>query len=142
MYPKTLVLRFPSEITDKPMVYKLSREFDLVFNIRKAKILPGREGLMVLELLGHKNNVVRGIRYLKKQGIRVKTVDQEIRRNDDVCIQCGVCTGICPTHALHMDRETMEVIFNAQDCTGCELCVAICPVRAMKIQFSTDKVLA
>ncbi len=141
MYKKMLVLRFPAEITDKPLICTLSRRLDLCFNILKAKILPGREGLMVLELSGHKNQVNEGLRYLKAQGVRVKPVEQEIRRNNDICIQCGVCTGICPTHALHMNRETMEVIFDPNRCSGCELCMAICPVRAMEIQFSTDKVL-
>jgi len=141
MYKKMLVLRFPAEITDKPLICSLSRRLDLCFNILKAKILPGREGLMVLELSGYKRQVNEGLRYLKAQGVKTKSVEQEIRRNDDVCIQCGACTGICPTHALHMNRETMEVIFDAKRCTGCELCMAICPVRAMEIQFSTDKVL-
>ena len=142
MYTKLLVLRFPPEVTDKPLICNLSRRHDLCFNILKAKIFPDREGLMVLEISGHKKNVRDGLRYLKDLGVGVKSVAQEIRRNDDVCYQCGVCTGICPGHALYMDRETMEVIFDPKKCTGCELCVAICPVTAMEIRFSKDKVLA
>ena len=142
MYTKVLVLRFPPEVTDKPLICNLSRKHDLSFNILKAKILPGLEGLMVLELTGHKKHVREGIRYLKDLGVSVKSVEQEIRRNDDICYQCGACTGICPSHALYMDRKTMEVIFDPKECTGCELCVAVCPVRAMEIRFSKDKVLA
>jgi ferredoxin len=142
MYTKVLVLRFPPEVTDKPLICDLSRKYDLLFNILKAKILPGREGLMVLELSGQKEQVREGLIFLKDLGIDVKYVEQEIRRDDDLCYQCGICTGICPTHALHMNWETMEVLFDPKKCTGCELCVAVCPVRAMKIQFSKDRVLA
>ncbi|HID98448.1 MAG TPA: 4Fe-4S dicluster domain-containing protein [Thermodesulfobacteriaceae bacterium] len=142
MHKKMLVLHFPPQITDKPLVCKLSRDFDLCFNILKARILPGREGLMVLELSGLKKNVRLGLRFLKEQGVKIRSVDQEIHRNDDLCMQCGACTGICPTHALHIDRDTMEVLFDPHRCSGCELCVPVCPVRAMEIQFGRDRVLA
>ena len=142
MYTRILVLRFPPEITDKPLVCSLSREFDLCFNILKAEILPGQEGIMVLELSGHKRMVQEGLKYLKAQGVKVKSVAQEIRRNDEVCIQCGACTGVCPTRALEMDPETMEVAFDPRLCKGCELCVIVCPVKAMEIRFSKEKELA
>ncbi len=137
-----LVLRFPRIITDKPIVCTLSHEFDLCFNILKAEILPGQDGIMVLELSGHKKNVTKGLKYLRSSGVKVKNVEQEIRRNEDICIQCGACTGICPTMALHINRETMEVIFDPKQCKGCALCVPVCPVRAMEIRFSKDKILA
>ncbi len=143
MYTRMLVLRFPREITDKPIVCTLSKEFDLCFNILKAEILPGREGIMVLELSGHKKNVTQGLRYLRSSGVKVKNVEQEIRRNDEVCIQCGACTAICPTTALRIDDSTtMEVIFDPKECKGCALCIPVCPVRAMEIRFSKEKVLA
>ena len=141
MYRRVLVLRFPSEITDKPLVCSLAREFDLCFNILKAEILPGQEGIMVLELSGHKKHVTQGLKYLKAQGVKVKSVAQEIRRNEDVCIHCGACTGICPTNALEIDPVTQEVLFEPKKCKGCELCVVVCPVRAMEIRFAREKVL-
>jgi len=142
MNKRMLVLRFPPEITDKPIIWNLSHSFDLCFNILKAEILPGQEGLMVLELSGHRKNVTQGLRYLRSQQVEVKAVEQEIRRNNDVCIQCGACTGICPTGALCMNPGTMDVLFDAKKCSGCELCVLVCPVRAMGIRFSKDKVLS
>ena len=142
MYTRMLVLRFPPEVTDKPLVCSLSQEFDLCFNILKAEILPGQEGLMVLEVSGHKKKVSEGLKFLRQQGVKVKSVAQEISRNDSLCIQCGACTGICPTMALRVDPNTMEVIFEPEKCQGCELCLAVCPVKAMEIRFSKDKVLA
>ncbi len=142
MYTRILVLRFPPEITDKPLVCSLAREFDLCFNILKAEILPGQEGIMVLELAGHKKHVSEGLKYLKAQGVKVKSVAQEIRRNEEVCIHCGACTGICPTNALILDPDTCEVVFEPKKCKGCELCVVVCPVRAMEIRFAKEKALS
>jgi len=142
MYERILVLRFPPEITDKPIVCTLSHTYELCFNILKAEILPGQEGLMVLELSGHKKHVKDGLRYLRSQGVNIKAVEQEIRRKTDICTQCGACTGICPTNALSIDRDTMEVLFEPKKCTGCELCVLTCPVRAMEIRFSKDTIAA
>ena len=47
---KRLVLHFPNEILDKPIVYVLVKDYDLVFNILKAFVVPGKEGLLVMEL--------------------------------------------------------------------------------------------
>jgi len=51
---------------DEPIVYKLVKDFELVFNILQAKITPKEEGLMVLELKGKKENYAEGIKYLTK----------------------------------------------------------------------------
>ncbi len=142
MYKRMLVLRFPSEITDKPIVCSLSREYNLCFNILKATILPGHEGIMILELSGHKKKVQEGLKYLRSQGVKVKSVAQEIRRNDELCLMCGACTGVCPTQALYIDQETREVVFDPDNCKGCGLCVAVCPVRAMEIRFAAEKLLS
>lgn len=142
MYTRMLVLRFPREITDRPIVCSLVKDYDLCFNILKATILPGQEGLMIMELSGHKGSVTKGLRYLRSRGVEVKSLAQEIRRNKTECIQCGACTGICPTHALSIDRDTMEVLFDANRCSGCELCVAVCPVRAMEIRLNKSAVIA
>jgi len=51
------------------------------------------------------------------------------------CTHWGGCITICPTDALTVERETLEVLFDAEQCIACELCVAICPPRAMMVQF-------
>ncbi|MDO9463533.1 MAG: 4Fe-4S dicluster domain-containing protein [Deltaproteobacteria bacterium] len=135
MYSRMLVLRFPQDIVDRPLVCNLVREFDLSFNILKATILPGQEGLMIMELSGHRKNFNRGIKYLEECGVKIKTIGQDINRNMDKCFQCGACTAVCPTGALYIRRPEMEVCFEPEKCSGCELCVAACPVRAMEVHL-------
>ena len=136
MYTRIYVLRFPKENIDQPIICNLVKEYDIDFNILKADILLQQEGLMVLELMGqHKANVEKGIKYLRDVGVKVERLITSIRRDDDKCFQCGACTGICPTGALHIQRPDMAVLFDPDKCSGCGLCVNICPVRAMEVSL-------
>ncbi|MGB4644852.1 MAG: NIL domain-containing protein, partial [Dictyoglomaceae bacterium] len=66
MTTERIVLRFPKELADKPIVVNLVRKFDLDFNILKATITPDEEGVMVLELSGEEESFAKGIAYLKE----------------------------------------------------------------------------
>ena len=140
MYSKTLSLRFPEKNINEPIVANLVREFDLTFSILKATIYPRKEGFMVMELAGNRKNFKKGIQYLKDLGIKVKSVGQDIRRDDEKCFQCGACTAVCATKALYIQRPEMEVIFEKEKCSACELCVAACPARAMVVKF--DRIIS
>ncbi len=139
MYAKTLSLRFPKKTVNEPVVVNLVKRFDLSFNILKATIYPRKEGFMVMELSGHRKNFQKGVRYLKSLGIKVESIGQDIRRDEERCFQCGACTAVCPTSALYIQRPEMAVIFDKDRCSACELCVVACPARAMEVKF--DKVL-
>jgi len=136
MYSKMLSLRFPEKIVNEPVVVTLVKKFDLSFNILKATIYPRKEGFMVMELSGHRKNFLKGVRYLKDLGIKVESIGQDIRRDDESCFQCGACTAVCPTGALYIRRPEMAVIFDTDKCSACELCVVACPARAMEVKFN------
>ncbi|RLB11259.1 MAG: (Fe-S)-binding protein [Deltaproteobacteria bacterium] len=139
MFSKMLVLRFPKKVVGEPIVVNLVKKFDLTFNILKATIYPRKEGVMVMELSGDRRNFQKGIKYLKSLGIQVETVAQEIKKDEDICIHCGMCTAVCPTGALYIKRPEMEVVFDNEKCSACELCVITCPVKAMKVKFDKNK---
>ena len=136
MYSKTLSLRFPKDIVNDPIVVALVKDFDLSFNVLKAVIYPRKEGLMVLQLSGRRKNFKEGVRYLKRIGVKVESIGEDIRRNELECIQCGACTAVCPTGALHIKRPEMEVLFDREQCSACEWCVAACPAHAMEVKFN------
>jgi ferredoxin len=135
MVSKRIVLKFPHKLLDQPIVYKLVKDYDLVFNILQAKITPKEEGLMVLELNGTKENYANGIKYLASIGVNIQPLSQDVKRDDDLCTHCGACVAICPTEALYTDKKTMKVIFDSDKCIACELCVKACPPRAMVVKF-------
>ncbi len=128
-----LVLKFPKRLIDRPIVYHLVKDFDLMINILKATIQPDAEGIMVLEISGDKQNFDKGINFLKKQGIEVQPLSKDIKFDEKVCIHCGVCIPICPVGALKMDKETYLVSFDKEKCIACELCTKICPPKAIKL---------
>ncbi len=130
-----VVLHFPHEQVDKPIVSKLVRDYDLDFNILKASITPREEGLLVLEITGEEKNYDRGMDYIRSCGVSIQPLSQDIRRNDERCTHCGACLAVCPTEALHVDRSSMEVRFDDEECVACELCVKVCPPRAMEIHY-------
>ena len=135
MVKKRLVLKFPHKLLDKPIVFKLVKDFDLVFNILQARITPREEGLMVLEINGKKENYAEGVKYLKSNGVAIEPLDQDVTRDNDICTHCGACVSVCPTEALVVNRKTMMVDFDPSKCIACELCVKACPPRAMKVKF-------
>jgi ferredoxin len=130
-----IVLHFPHEQVDKPIVSRLVRDFGLDFNILKASITPREEGLLVLEITGKEGDYERGLAYIESCGVTIQPLSQDIRRNEEKCTHCGACLAVCPTDALLVDRDNMEVIFNDEECVACELCVKVCPPRAMEIYY-------
>lgn len=135
MVSKRIVLTFPHNIIDKPIVYKLVKEYGLVFNILQARITPKEEGLLVLELTGKKEKYAEGVQYLKALGVKIQPLSQDVTRDDARCTQCGACVTICPTSALSVEKKTMKVVFDPEECIACELCVKACPPRAMVVKF-------
>ncbi|MBL7158505.1 MAG: 4Fe-4S dicluster domain-containing protein [Candidatus Omnitrophica bacterium] len=135
MITKRIVLKFPSKLIDKPIVYRLVKDYGLVFNILRARVTPKEEGEMVVELQGEQGNFSGGVKYLKDLGVKMQPLSQDVTRDDARCTHCGACVTVCPTGALRMDKETMQVVFESEKCIACEVCVPACPPRAMKVKF-------
>ena len=135
MISKRIVLKFPHKLLDKPIVYKLVKEHDLVFNILQASVGPKKEGLLVLDLSGRKADYDSGMSYLQELGVTVEPLKQDITRDEARCTHCGACVVVCPAGALAPEKETSKVIFDAEKCIACGLCVNACPPRAMKVSF-------
>jgi len=132
---KKIVLHFPQQTIDKPIVSGLIREFGLDFNILKASISPGEEGLMIMELTGEQKDYNRGIKYLREAGLEIQYLSQDVLRNEDRCTHCGACITMCPTRAFTLEEKTRRVLFDNSKCIVCELCVRACPPRAMQLKF-------
>jgi ferredoxin len=135
MYSKVLLLRFPREIVNEPIVVNLVKKFDLSFNILKATIYPRKEGMVVMELSGNRKNYNSGVKYLRDTGVKVEKISQDIKRNEEKCFHCGACTAVCPTGALYIERPEMTVNFDKDRCSACELCVSACLTNAMEVNF-------
>ncbi|PLX45580.1 MAG: (Fe-S)-binding protein [Deltaproteobacteria bacterium] len=129
---KNVLLIFHQEVMYKPIIHNLVRNFDLIFNILEAKILPRREGRLILELSGDEEAVRKGIEFLEAEGVTVKTIADQSRRDDELCVHCGACTAVCRPDALSVNPETLEVEFFPDRCVACGLCETACPMKALK----------
>ena len=138
VYTRIYFFRFPKTTSDQPIIYRLIKQHDVEVNILRADILPQHEGVMILELKGTKGNVKEALSYLKELGVSIERLATRVKRDDEKCFQCGVCTGVCPAGALYICREDMAVLFDPDKCTGCSQCVLICPVRAMEMSLGKE----
>ena len=132
---RRIVLRFPKRLVDRPIVYRLVKDYDLKFNILKANFTPEEEGLMVLEITGDQEDYDKGVRYLTKSGLKIQSLSQDVFRNEERCTHCGACITICPTDAFELDPLTRRVNFNNDKCVACGQCIKACPPRAMELHF-------
>lgn len=139
MSAKKIVLRFPPQIVDKPWLYHLVKDFDLMVNVLKANVNPYKEGFIVVELSGDNDKYEQGLGYLQEHGVRIDNLSQNIVRNQDRCTHCGACTSICPSSALYVSRPSMEVIFDDDKCVVCGVCLRTCPVKAIELNFNGNK---
>jgi ferredoxin len=135
MVSKKIVLRFPRRLVDRPLVYHLIKDYNLEFNILKAQVMAGEEGLMVLELKGKQEDYDKGINYLTEAGVIIDSLSQNVSRNEQRCTHCGACLTVCPTNAFELDFATRKTKFIDKKCIVCGLCIKGCPPRAMELHF-------
>ena len=133
---KRIILRYTKKAIDKPIVYRLAVDYNLVVNILRANVSPRADSMMVLELEGTEQNFKQGLDYLKNLNINIEPIEQDISRDEVKCVQCGLCTSVCAPGALSIaDRKSMKVKFDYHKCVACEMCVKVCPVKAMSVSF-------
>ena len=132
---KRIVLHFPRRLVDKPIVYKLVKEFNLEFNILKAEVNPREEGVLVLEIEGKDSDYKKGLDYLSSVGVRIQPLSEDVVMDRDKCVSCGVCIPLCPTSALKRNENTFLVEFIQDKCIACGICIKVCPYQAMSISL-------
>ncbi|MEL4897494.1 NIL domain-containing protein [Crocosphaera sp. Alani8] len=132
---KRVTLTFPKRTIQMPLTYRLARDFNIASNIIRAQVAPNQVGKLVLELLGDIDAIEAAIDWMQSQEIGVSLASREISINEEQCVDCGLCTGVCPTEALVLDPETFKLTFRRSRCVVCEQCIPTCPVQAISTTF-------
>lgn len=141
-YHVNVQLRFPPDLSGEPLVCQLPRLFDVDFAILRAQITPRQEGFLTLSLLGSDEACARGIAFLREHDVLVIPVAQRIWHDESRCMQCGMCTSLCPTTALVMNVDTRLLVFSKECCTACGRCTRVCPVQALQMDVVEQGVLS
>lgn len=126
-----VLLIFKREIMYKPIIFRIAKDFNIQFNVLEAKILPKLEGRIILGLRGTEKEISDTLSYLKSEEVEVQVLADQIKKDDEICVDCGACTAVCRVEALYIDRETMKVMFDPEKCVACGLCMKACPVKAI-----------
>jgi L-aspartate semialdehyde sulfurtransferase ferredoxin len=72
-----LFVSFPEELVERPMIYELVKQFDVVPNLRRANVEP-HSGWMILELAGEPDARTAAIAYLEGLGCTVNRMEGDI----------------------------------------------------------------
>ena len=74
MATKRVKLTFPQELIKEPVIFSMAKKFEIMPNIRRAKVTE-TVGEVVLELEGPEKNLEAGIAYLTERGVKVDAVE-------------------------------------------------------------------
>lgn len=136
MITKKVLFLFPKSETEKPIVYHLVKDYDLIVNIFRAKVTPEEFGYLVLDLTGDEADIKRGLDYVRSYNVEINEADRGIRWSEEKCTQCGNCLSHCPTDALHIsDSGTRRIEYDEDKCIQCLSCIDNCPFGACSSIF-------
>jgi len=77
MARKQVTLVFPQHLIKEPVIYMMSKEYDIVPNIRRAKVTE-TTGEVTLELEGSEDGLKKAVIFLEKKGVKVEPVVGDI----------------------------------------------------------------
>ena len=136
MITKKLLLYFPKSETEKPIVYHLVKDYNLIINIFRAKVTPEEYGYLVLDVTGTEEDIERGIEFVKTFNVTINEADKGLKWDQNLCTSCGNCLTHCPTDALHVeDSKDRRVLFDVDLCIDCLSCIKNCPFGACSSIF-------
>jgi ABC-type methionine transport system ATPase subunit len=73
---QALSLIFPTKLIKEPVIHRMSKKFDVVFNLRRAKINES-VGEIVLELEGDNKTLDTAVDWLRAQGLKVDPITHD-----------------------------------------------------------------
>ena len=133
---KKLMFFFAKCECEKPIIYHLVKDHDLVVNVYRAKVTPEEEGYLILDVTGTESDIERALDYIRTFNVTINPTGKGVIRDEQACTHCGHCVPHCPSKALHIpNRATRQVLYNEADCIECQACVRVCPYGACTSAF-------
>jgi len=133
---KKLMLFFPRCECEKPIIYHLVKDYNLIVNVYRAKVTPEEEGYLVLDVTATEEDIARAMAFVKTFNVSINYSGKGVTRDEKRCTHCGHCITHCPTAALYIaDKATREVVFSEAKCIECLACIRVCPFGALASAF-------
>lgn len=130
-----LTLHFPRESVHEPITYRLAVDFDIAAKILRAQIGPNQSGTMVVELSGDIDELWAAESWLESLGLRINRAPGQIRVDPSSCVDCGICSSVCPSGAMGFMAPAWRLQFDPQRCLLCEQCIPSCPLDAITLEL-------
>jgi len=70
-------LTFPAERAKRPLIWELSKKFDLVFDLRSANV-PDKVGIRALDLTGDEKILAAAVKWLRKNRVEVDPIELDV----------------------------------------------------------------
>lgn len=70
-------LTYPKALVKEPLIYLMTRQFDLAFNVRSASV-SDEIGVIALELEGPPDDIVRAVAWLREKGVFVEPIEKNV----------------------------------------------------------------
>ncbi|MCK8058318.1 MULTISPECIES: NIL domain-containing protein [unclassified Fusibacter] len=124
-------ITYDSKTVQKPLIYEMTKRYDIVFNIYRAIVDEQFMGHLILEIEGASKAVNQAIEFLELEGVQVEIIQTQIVIDRLRCHQCGACAGACFTRALKIGEDS-GLIFDKSRCISCYNCIEACDVQAIE----------
>ena len=72
-----LFVSFPEQLVDRPLIYEVIKEFDVVPNIRRANV-EDHSGWVILEMNGDSAQLDASVAYLEEVGCTVNRMEGDV----------------------------------------------------------------
>jgi ABC-type methionine transport system ATPase subunit len=70
-------LTYPKPLVKEPLIYQMSRKFDLVFNVRSASVSE-EIGIIALELDGRPEEIEAAVGWFREHGVTVEPIEKNV----------------------------------------------------------------
>ncbi len=77
MARKQVTLIFPQHLIKEPVIYMMSKEYEVIPNIRRAKVTD-QMGEVTLEIEGPEERLKLAVAFLEKKGVKVESVGGDV----------------------------------------------------------------
>ena len=122
-----IMLHVTPDIVQKPIISDVILETGVALNIDRANV-DATSGEIVIDVDDSNSDVI--CEALKKRGVVVSVLSQPVIRDEDECINCGACVGVCPTGVFRYDDD-WSVPMDSSKCIQCGTCINMCPHQAL-----------
>lgn len=127
---KRYLLRYSTEASDRPVLAEAVLKTGVLVNILTADVEYSKE-MLAIGVLGGPEAERKLIDYLGRHGVEAEELSGNILKDEERCVDCLACYGVCPTKAITIRDWRMRL--DNDECIRCGQCVEACPTRALSL---------